>query len=79
MSDTQAELKSSKSLWENKPPETSQVDFDPILFTDHDTGRTVVLVVGLRRVEHPRAALNRRAVRFRDHRRNIAARARSGR
>jgi hypothetical protein len=32
----------AKSLWENKPPITSQVDFDPILFTDRVTGRTIV-------------------------------------
>ncbi|MEP6821275.1 MAG: hypothetical protein ABI946_02890 [Chthoniobacterales bacterium] len=29
-------------LWENVPPATSQEDFDPILFTDFMTGRTVV-------------------------------------
>ncbi|HXI25898.1 MAG TPA: Calx-beta domain-containing protein [Pyrinomonadaceae bacterium] len=28
------------ALWENKPAPTSQQDFDPILFTDHQTGRT---------------------------------------
>lgn len=32
----------AKPLWENKPAPTSQVDFDPILFTDRETGRTVV-------------------------------------
>ncbi|MDQ6809536.1 MAG: hypothetical protein M3Z64_08975, partial [Verrucomicrobiota bacterium] len=32
----------AKSLWENKPAATSQQDFDPILFTDRATGRTVV-------------------------------------
>ncbi len=30
-----------KPLWENKPAPTSQVDFDPILYTDRITGRTV--------------------------------------
>lgn len=32
----------AKSLWENDPPPTSQEDFDPILFTDRLTGRTIV-------------------------------------
>lgn len=32
----------AKPLWENKPAPTSQVDFDPILFTDLKTGRTIV-------------------------------------
>ncbi|MEY2549000.1 MAG: hypothetical protein QOD64_1582 [Verrucomicrobiota bacterium] len=32
----------SKALWENKPAPTSQEDFDPILWTDPTTGRTVV-------------------------------------
>ncbi len=31
-----------RALWEDKSPPTSQVDFDPILFTDRETGRTVV-------------------------------------
>ncbi len=31
-----------KSLWENKPAPTSQQDFDPILWTDPTTGRTIV-------------------------------------
>jgi hypothetical protein len=31
----------TKPLWENKPAPTSQVDFDPILFTDFTTGRTI--------------------------------------
>jgi hypothetical protein len=29
-----------RALWENKPAPTSQQDFDPILFTDRQTGRT---------------------------------------
>lgn len=32
----------AKALWENRPAPTSQVDFDPILFTDRQTGRTIV-------------------------------------
>lgn len=32
----------AKPLWENKPAPTSQVDFDPILWTDRLTGRTIV-------------------------------------
>lgn len=32
----------TKPLWENKPAPTSQEDFDPILFTDFTTGRTIV-------------------------------------
>ncbi|MDQ2975118.1 MAG: hypothetical protein M3R69_06880 [Acidobacteriota bacterium] len=32
----------TRVIWENKPPVTSQVDFDPILFTDRQTGRTIV-------------------------------------
>jgi hypothetical protein len=32
----------AKPLWENKPAPTSQEDFDPILFTDRVTGRTIV-------------------------------------
>ena len=32
----------AKALWENKPAPTSQQDFDPILFTDRQTGRTIV-------------------------------------
>jgi hypothetical protein len=32
----------NKPLWENKPAPTSQEDFDPILFTDFQTGRTIV-------------------------------------
>ncbi len=32
----------AKPLWENKPAPTSQQDFDPILFTDFQTGRTIV-------------------------------------
>ncbi|MGA9996674.1 MAG: fibronectin type III domain-containing protein, partial [Pyrinomonadaceae bacterium] len=32
----------SKAVWENKSPATSQVDSDPILFTDSRTGHTVV-------------------------------------
>jgi hypothetical protein len=32
----------AKPLWENKPAPTSQQDFDPILFTDFQTGRTFV-------------------------------------
>jgi hypothetical protein len=32
----------AKPLWENKPAPTSQQDFDPILFTDFVTGRTIV-------------------------------------
>jgi len=31
-----------RALWENKPAPTSQEDFDPILFTDFQTGRTIV-------------------------------------
>jgi hypothetical protein len=31
----------SKALWENKSPATSVQDSDPILFTDHQTGRTI--------------------------------------
>ena len=31
-----------RALWENKPAATSQQDFDPILWTDPLTGRTVV-------------------------------------
>ncbi len=31
-----------KALWENKPPQTSQQDFDPILWSDPATGRTIV-------------------------------------
>lgn len=31
----------AKPLWENKPAPTSQEDFDPILFTDFQTGRTI--------------------------------------
>lgn len=31
-----------RAIWENKPAATSQEDFDPILFTDRTTGRTVV-------------------------------------
>ncbi len=31
-----------RALWENKPAPTSQQDFDPILFTDLQTGRTQV-------------------------------------
>jgi hypothetical protein len=30
-----------RALWENKSPVTSQEDSDPILFTDHVTGRTI--------------------------------------
>jgi hypothetical protein len=29
-----------RAVWENKPAPTSQEDFDPILFTDRQTGRT---------------------------------------
>ena len=32
----------ARPSWENKPPVTSQEDFDPILFTDFLTGRTIV-------------------------------------
>jgi hypothetical protein len=32
----------AKPFWENKPAPTSQQDFDPILFTDFQTGRTIV-------------------------------------
>jgi len=32
----------AKPLWENKPAPSSQVDFDPILFTNFQTGRTIV-------------------------------------
>jgi hypothetical protein len=32
----------AKPLWENKPAPTSQQDFDPILWTDFQTGRTIV-------------------------------------
>jgi hypothetical protein len=32
----------AKPLWENKPAATSQEDFDPILWTDFLTGRTIV-------------------------------------
>lgn len=32
----------AKPVWENKPAPTSQQDFDPILFTDRVTGRTIV-------------------------------------
>jgi hypothetical protein len=32
----------AKPLWENKPAPTSLQDFDPILFTDFLTGRTIV-------------------------------------
>lgn len=32
----------AKPLWENKPAATSQVNFDPILWTDRITGQTVV-------------------------------------
>jgi hypothetical protein len=32
----------NRAVWENKPAPTSQEDFDPILFTDHQTGRTIV-------------------------------------
>ncbi len=31
-----------RAVWENVPPVTSQVDFDPILFTDRTTGETIV-------------------------------------
>ncbi len=31
-----------RPTWENKPAPTSLQDFDPILFTDHQTGRTIV-------------------------------------
>jgi hypothetical protein len=31
-----------RALWENKSAPTSQEDFDPILFTDFQTGRTIV-------------------------------------
>jgi hypothetical protein len=31
----------AKPLWENKPAPTSQQDFDPILYTDFQTGRTI--------------------------------------
>ena len=31
----------NRPLWENKPAPTSQQDFDPILFTDFTTGRTI--------------------------------------
>jgi hypothetical protein len=31
----------AKPVWENKSPATSQEDFDPILFTDFTTGRTI--------------------------------------
>ncbi|MGI9102621.1 MAG: hypothetical protein ACR2IF_09285 [Terriglobales bacterium] len=30
-----------RALWENKSPATSQEDSDPMLFTDHVTGRTI--------------------------------------
>jgi hypothetical protein len=33
---------SPRALWEDKSAPTSQVDFDPILFTDPVTGRTIV-------------------------------------
>ncbi|MGI8956237.1 MAG: sialidase family protein [Chthoniobacterales bacterium] len=36
------ECDSTRAIWENKPPVTSQVDFDPILFTDRTTGETIV-------------------------------------
>ena len=32
----------AKPTWENKPAPTSQQDFDPILYTDPETGRTIV-------------------------------------
>ncbi|PZR71333.1 MAG: hypothetical protein DLM73_16165 [Chthoniobacterales bacterium] len=32
----------AKALWENKPAPTSQEDFDPILWSDRATGRTIV-------------------------------------
>ena len=31
-----------RALWENRPAPTSQEDFDPILYTDFQTGRTIV-------------------------------------
>jgi hypothetical protein len=31
-----------RATWEDKSPATSQQDFDPILFTDRQTGRTIV-------------------------------------
>ncbi|MEY2528433.1 MAG: hypothetical protein QOJ05_523, partial [Verrucomicrobiota bacterium] len=31
-----------RALWENRPAPTSQEDFDPILWTDFQTGRTIV-------------------------------------
>ena len=31
-----------RAIWEDKSPATSQEDFDPILFTDRQTGRTIV-------------------------------------
>jgi hypothetical protein len=31
-----------RAIWEDKSPATSQQDFDPILFTDRQTGRTIV-------------------------------------
>ncbi len=31
-----------RALWEDKSAPTSQVDFDPILFTDRETGQTIV-------------------------------------
>ncbi len=36
-----------RSIWVNKPAPTSQVDSDPILFTDHQTGRTQVSLLAL--------------------------------
>ncbi|MBI2382463.1 MAG: exo-alpha-sialidase [Gammaproteobacteria bacterium] len=30
------------AAWENRPPSTNAISFDPILFTDRETGRTVV-------------------------------------
>ncbi len=36
------ECDTPRAIWEDKSPVTSQVDFDPILFTDRTTGNTIV-------------------------------------
>ncbi|CAN5560359.1 hypothetical protein BH18VER2_BH18VER2_06220 [soil metagenome] len=36
------ECDTPRAIWEDKSPVTSQVDFDPILFTDRVTGNTIV-------------------------------------
>jgi len=51
----------AKPLWENKPAPTSQVDFDPILFTDLKTGRTIVSLLSSRGTQsRPRSHIQTR-------------------